>query len=66
MNRIKQLRIEKHLTQLDISRLLKVSQSAISQWENGETSPRTKTMLKLSKILGCTPNDLLQDNIADS
>ena len=66
MNKIKQLRIEKHLTQLDVSRLLKVSQSAISQWENGETSPRTKTMLKLSKILGCTPNDLLQANIADS
>ncbi len=48
---IKQLRINKNLTQEDFAKLLKTSQSAVARMESGNQNFTTKELLKISKIL---------------
>ena len=52
-------RRELGMTQLDLACALKVTQSAVSQWEQGETRPSYKTSAKLAKVLGMSERDLL-------
>lgn len=47
--RIKDLRNKKGLTQLELSRVLGVTDVAISRWELDENKPREKTLLKLAE-----------------
>jgi transcriptional regulator with XRE-family HTH domain len=37
-----------------------LSRSYISEIESGSHDPTTKTICKLCRALGCTPNDLIQ------
>lgn len=52
--RIKQLRESKKLTQNKLAKLVGVSPSAVSQWENGDTEPRGKNLHKLTQTLDTT------------
>lgn len=52
MNRIKELREEKHITQVRLSIELEVSQETISAYEKGKYYPSVKSLLKLSEIFG--------------
>jgi transcriptional regulator with XRE-family HTH domain len=47
MNRIAQLRNERHMSQADLAKELGVHQTAVSQWENGRTSPSFETLTDL-------------------
>ena len=58
--KIKDLREQKGLTQLELSQELGVQRSAIAKWETGRTFPRTELLLKLAQILNCTVDELLQ------
>ena len=49
MNRIKQLRKEKGISQVKLAETLGVHQTAISQWETGRTNPDLDTAKKLAK-----------------
>ena len=49
--RLLKLRREKGLSQKELGDLLGVSNKAISKWENGESMPKTETMLKLAELL---------------
>ena len=51
MNRIKEFRKKKNLSQSDIAKILKVKQNTISQWETGERTPNVLQGLKLAEIL---------------
>ncbi|WP_129408052.1 helix-turn-helix transcriptional regulator [Marinitoga lauensis] len=51
MNRIKELRIEKNLTQKELSDLLGIGQSTLSEIENGKYLPRIDLAKKIAKIL---------------
>lgn len=57
--RLLKLRREKGLSQKELGDLLGVSNKAISKWENGESMPKTETMLKLAELLGIDGNELL-------
>jgi len=59
-DRIKHYREAKHLTQEQLSELLFVSPGYISGLETGNRSPSLSLLLKLSGLLDCTPNDLLE------
>lgn len=48
MNRIKELRIEKNISQNDLAELLNTSQQSISFYETGKRDPDTKTLEILS------------------
>ena len=58
MNKIKELRKKKGLSQIDISVIMKVKQNTISQWENDVRIPNIKQALKLAEILETTVEEL--------
>lgn len=49
MNRIKDLRIEKHKTQKDIAKFLNITEQALSYYERGLREPKLKTWQALAK-----------------
>lgn len=50
--RIKELRLEQGLTQLDLAIKSNMDERQIQRLENGETSPTLKTLYKVSSGLG--------------
>lgn len=50
MNRIRQLRDEKKITQVRLSIELEVSQEAISAYEQGRHNPSVKSLIKMREI----------------
>lgn len=51
-DQIKQLRLEKSLTQVELAQKAKVSQQTISAIENGRLDPSLKLLIILAGILG--------------
>ncbi len=52
--RIKDLRLQRRLSQKNLAKSVGVSSTAISQWEREENEPRGKHLSKLSQALGTT------------
>ena len=52
-------RKELGLTQQNIADELGISNKAVSKWESGESFPETAQLLPLSRLLGCSVDDLL-------
>ena len=49
------------LTQAQVAEALGISDAAVNQWEKGKTFPKTELLPKLSKLLGCTVDELLKE-----
>lgn len=67
--KLKDLRLERGLTQPDLAKLIGVSNGSISFWENGLNTPRADIINKLAKALNTTPEFLLNtdtENINDT
>ena len=66
-NRLKEKRKNKGYTQEQMSKLLDIGQSAYAKWENGRTEPTLENLVKLSKILDTSTDELLgrQVNFGD-
>ena len=60
MNRIRELRQEKHLSQEELARLLGVDRSAVARWEAGSNAPRMERLLALARIFDCSLDDLIR------
>lgn len=58
-NRISELRKQKGLSQKELGDLLGVSNKAVSKWENGESMPKTSTMIKLAELFSIDANELI-------
>ena len=58
MNRIKEFRKKKKLSQSDIAEIMKVKQNTFSQWERDKIVPNIKQGLKLAEILETTVESL--------
>lgn len=58
---LRELRKEKHLTQCQLAKKVKVDQTAISQWERGITKPSLNNLLLLSEILDCDIDKLIKN-----
>lgn len=63
---LKRYRIEKHLTQEQLSEKLNISLKYISRIENGNGGIKTQTLIKYMDTLGITPNILYQDLLSNS
>lgn len=50
------------LTQIQAAKLLGVTDATISQWENGETKPKTSRLAKVAQVYGCTIDELLKED----
>lgn len=59
MNRIRELREEKKITQVRLSIELEVSQETISAYEMGKYFPSVKSLLKLREIFGTSIDYIL-------
>ena len=58
MNKIKEFRKKKNLSQSDIAKIMKVRQNTISQWEKDIRTPNIKQGLRLAEILETTVESL--------
>ena len=57
----------KNLSQKELGDLLGVSNKAVSKWENGDSVPKTETLIKLGEVLGLDVSELIGiSNRADS
>lgn len=59
MNRIRELRQKKQLSQEELARLLKIDRSAVAKWETGTNLPRAEKLMMLAKLFGCSVDELL-------
>ncbi len=62
-SRIKELREYNGLSRIDLAELLGVTIGAISNYENGVSSPKEPILFKIIEKLGCDANYLFQDEI---
>ena len=65
MNRLKELRQEKKLSQKEIADLLEVSEKTISRWEKGENAIKSDKAQQLADIFGVSVGYLLGFNNDD-
>ena len=48
------------MTQEFVAEAMGVSRQAVSKWENGTADPSTSNLLKLAKLYGIAPEDLIR------
>ena len=59
--RLRQLRLAAGLSQTALAKAANVSQSKISQWEQGRAVALVVALPALAAVLGCTVDDLFAD-----
>ena len=57
---LKDYRTRCSMTQEFVAESLGVSRQAVSKWENGTADPSTSNLLKLAKLFGITPEELIR------
>ena len=57
--RIKELRLERNLSQMQLAKALQMSQSAVAKWELGKTEPTASAIILLAKLFGESADYLL-------
>lgn len=58
-DKLKALRKEKKLTQKELAEKIGIKQNSYSDWETGKNEPNLENIVKLSKILDTTTDELL-------
>jgi transcriptional regulator with XRE-family HTH domain len=48
------------MTQEFVAEAMGVTRQAVSKWENGTADPSTSNLLKLAKLYGVTPEELIR------
>ena len=59
MNRIKELRTQRKISQLKLAKELNVHQTAVSQWEQNRTSPDSQLLPEIASYFGVSVDYLL-------
>ena len=57
--RLKELRTQRNLSQMELAKATNISQSAIAKWELGKTEPTASAIIMLAKYFGETTDYLL-------
>ena len=60
MNRIKELRKKKGVTQIQLCKIINVAQPTLSGYETGNFQPENETLFKLADFFGVTVDYLLE------
>ena len=61
---IKEKRKSKGLTQIELGELMGVNRSTVAMWESGEALPRADKLPFLAEVLGCSIDELFDNNAA--
>ena len=59
--RLRRLRREKALSQLDLVGMTSIAQATLSDLERGKRGARVSTLRKLAEALGVEPKELMED-----
>lgn len=59
MNKFKELRTRKKLTQVELAKLLHLNQTTVGKWENEKAFPDYQTLISLSKFYNVSTDYLL-------
>lgn len=57
--KIKEIRLEKRLTQTQLAKKAKISQSYLSELESNKKSPTLRQLCKIADALNVTPGELV-------
>ena len=57
--KLKELRIQKNLKQGEIAKILNISQTCYSYYENGRNEPSIDVLIKLSKLFNVSVDELI-------
>ncbi len=63
---IRAIRKSRNMTQEELALRLNVSRTAVTMWETNQSSPRAELLPKLAEVLGCTVDELLAKEKAQS
>lgn len=61
VNSFKLLRMKAGLTQKDLAERLGCSESLIARWETERGRPSGEKLIRLTELLGCTPDQLYKE-----
>lgn len=61
-DKLQNLRKEKKLSQEQLAEKLNVSRQAVSKWESNQSYPEMEKLIEMTKIFGCTLDDLTNSN----
>lgn len=59
MNRLRELRLEREISQKQLAKMLQIQNSAVSKYENGRVALSDETICKLTKIFDVSADYLL-------
>ncbi len=62
---LKKKRLERQLTQLQVSKLIGVEETSIYNWENNRSKPKVYLLPKIIEFLGHVPFELPRETIGD-
>ena len=57
--RIRELRLAKNLSQVDLAKILGVTKQSISNWENDNIQPSVEMLIKLAEIFNVSTDYML-------
>lgn len=60
-DRIKELRLEKGLSQMQLGKLINVSQKAVDYWERNINDPKSAYIIALVKVFDVTYDEFFAD-----
>ena len=58
--RIKEMRMEAHMNQMQLAKKINMSKSQLSEIERGKNYPSAPTLWKIAKGIGCLVDDLYE------
>ena len=61
--KLRELRLKNDLSQVELSKILNISQTSYSQWERGICEPNIETLKKIARYFKVSLDILLETNI---
>ena len=61
MSRLKKIRKANKMTQTDVAKALGITQTAYGNYELGKRNPKPEMLRKMSRIFGCTIDELIEE-----
>lgn len=61
---VKEIRELRNMTQAELAEALGISRTTVSMWETGDSLPRADKLPLLAKILDCTVDELLREEVS--
>lgn len=59
MQKLRDMRIQKHMLSKDVAEHLKISRITLWKYETGKQKPKLDILIKFAELYGCTVNDFV-------